>query len=82
MNTEPVTPETRQEILWQLHEALMRHFLKVLESADEVKASMLSAVAKFLADNGVTAMSMGRKSLHDGLTQLDKDMSLPFQFDS
>lgn len=82
MNDEPITPDTRKERMWQLHAALLKCFLDTLDSPGELKASFLAAAAKFLADNGITAKNMGRKSLQDGVSELDNDMSLPFKFDS
>lgn len=82
MNDEPTTPDNRKEQMWQLHAELLKRLLDTINSPGELKASFLAVAGKFLADNDITAKNMGRKSLQDGMSELDNDMSLPFQFDS
>lgn len=53
--SKPTDQETRTELCWKLHGALLELFLKKLQGdPEQLTSGVLMAIREFLRDNGIT----------------------------
>jgi hypothetical protein len=75
----PMTAEQQQEALKKLWDAMALRLLEVLQGDKPARASMLDVSRRFLADNGINAVS--RPDLRRGLEAMAELRKLPFDAD-
>ena len=75
----PMTPEQQHAALKKLWDALVLHLLDALQGDKPARASMLDVSRRFLADNGINAVS--RPDLRRGLEAIAELRNLPFDPD-
>ena len=66
--------KTTENKLWEVHEALIDHFLEILRN-DEPRASTLNVIRAFLKDNAITRNEMKKtNSLEDILENWSEEI--------
>lgn len=78
-----ITPQVRQERLWQLFDALSSRLINELKEAPAggLRASLLSVARQFLKDNDITAQSSASAALRQ-VRELREAMALPFDVEA
>lgn len=78
-----ITPQVRQERLWQLFDALTSRFIKELRDTPvgELRASFMSVARQFLKDNDITTQGRAGAALRQ-VQELREAMALPFDVEA
>lgn len=76
-------PQTRQERLWQLFDALTSRLIRELKDAPvgELRASLMSVARQFLKDNDITTQGRAEAALRH-IQELREAMALPFDVEA